>query len=1078
MLKFLFSAPIMLFSVYLLPAQVESINVEINNLSGGGFQSDVSITEDGLTVYSSADVAGIFKSTDGGLLYKSIGEGLRSTKVASLAITPDNDQILYAGTGDKGGSGGLFRSIDGGDRWNMTGAGNSAQFAGNHSADVDSIPNSHPRSNGDLIIVDPGTNPSSYLDDIVIAGTYKAGVRGFSKGGDEVLFMLNDSSYVRSLAHHVDVPYKAYAAIYFTNKNLNGIYEIDYSDINNATSTLVYQTPNPEGVTVLGNGRVYAAIGKAGIVKYNGTSWNLKINDIDTDNENRQWTAVTGYSRDNSNDVIYIGLNNLGGARNNQNYSSIWQSVDGGNSWTPLVNAADNVNDVIYGQTFEWWFRTDAFGEAGLGRTNSVVSSIDVALGLFPNVASDDIIYVSGRGGIWKSMDGGTSWNPAVNNMQVTANRGVAVNPNDPNQIAIANTDFVVLATNSKFENSDIARDKPQNAESRAYDIAFDATGNEVIVGVGDRDRNDPGGGEVYIKSTNTFGDADQSWINTNLKGITSENNGRVRAITSGYHNGNSPTSQTILAAVEGEGVFRYHAGSWQPTNGNFNLEDTERSNFVWPDNGNSGVVYLLDLSDGFHRSTDGGQNWTNIWPSMSLNNKDFFNTGYITADDSDPTTLYVSLQGGPGSPIGTNFKVYRMTGADQGIFQNPTNDDDITDISMDTIGGVIKRPGPIVLGPDGRLWLTEQQNSQNNITAGLYVMENPKTDLSFIDLSTDAYRNHAIQPSGIDVSSDGYVYISQSGTGLVKISYTVKESEITTFLEAENAIFGNNWMVTDGPAACNCSYLLTPSTQATNHLPIDNPDDIVTFPIMLDEAGLYKVFARIRTENADNDSFWVRANQGDWKKWNRINWPHNTSSSVFKWSQVGDYTNGNDFATPVEFNLNEGENEIQFAIREPGAQLDKIFVTNQDQSWINTVQNNSSANNFSLKHLVTESCPGDSITFIPGLAGSTITIKESEFDILKNLHIQGLSSDLIKLSGNDEHRLFHVHEYAELSLSHLILRNGASNTDGGAILNEGILNLESVIMEFNSEAGNPKSLTNNAGGKIFIRSGVTEMKE
>ena len=93
---------------------VNSITIEDTNVSGGGFQSDITITDDGLTLYSSADVSGVFKSTNGGLSYRRVSEGLRSPQVASLAITPDNDQILYIGTGNQGGSGGLFRSTDGG----------------------------------------------------------------------------------------------------------------------------------------------------------------------------------------------------------------------------------------------------------------------------------------------------------------------------------------------------------------------------------------------------------------------------------------------------------------------------------------------------------------------------------------------------------------------------------------------------------------------------------------------------------------------------------------------------------------------------------------------------------------------------------------------------------------------------------------------------------------------------------------------------------------------------------------------------------------------------------------------------
>jgi len=713
---------------------VSQIYLDENNVSGGGFQSDVTITDDGLTVYSSADVSGIFKSVNGGLLYENINEGLKSPKVASLAITPDNELILYSGTGDKGGSGGLFRSIDAGDFWEITGDGNNAQFAGNHSSSSDPVPVSHPRSNGDLIVVVPGTIQSDYIDDIVIAGTYKNGVK-------------------ISVAYDASIPNIAYAAMYFANDAQNGIYEIDFSNPHAASSTLVYQTPLPEGLAVLSSGHVYAAVGENGIIKYNGTTWSPVNLGLDTGNNLRQWTAVTGYVKNNT-DIVYAGLNNLGGNSAGANYSSIWRSINGGSSWTSLVDIASNVSDQILGQSYNWWYRTNGFQQGGLGRTNSVVSSIDVALGASPQLVADDIIYVSGRGGIWKSEDGGANWNPAVHNMQATANNGVAVNPNNPTQVVLANTDYVMLETGNHYFSNDISRDKPGGSDSKAYDVIFDSTADDIIIATGDRDANNAG--EVFVKSAAAIGNPSNSgWTNTNLNATTDK---RAKAVTYGYHDGTSPTSRIILAAVENEGVFRYHNGSWSATG--LTIGASKRSNFVWPDNGSSGVVYLLDLKEGFFRSNDGGQSWTDIWPSMSFNNNDFFNAGYITADDNDPTTLYLSIQGRSGSPIGTNFKVYRMTGADTGIFGAPGSAG-ITDISLHSGGPTIKRPGPIVFGPDGNLWLTQQQNSTNAIYAGLYVMESPATDASFKDLTTNEYRNIATNPTGIDVS-----------TGVVKMFY------------------------------------------------------------------------------------------------------------------------------------------------------------------------------------------------------------------------------------------------------------------------------------------------------------------
>ena len=774
----IFSA--MLFSQSALAQESCSVLFVDTNISGGGFQSDVTITDDGLTVYSSADVSGISKSVDGGLRYESYNQGLESYKVASLAITPDNDQILYAGTGDKGNSGGLFRSVDGGKSWQRTADGAKAKFAGNQTARTDPLPKGHARSNGDLIVVDPGDNPETFSDDVVIVGSYKDGVRIFSQGGDVEIAAVNENGFVRSVAFNPSLPNTVFAAIQFrndessddlSNKNLNGIYEIDYTDIDNPDSKLVYSANRPEGLAVLENGFVYAAISTEGIAKYNGRVWKLVNSGLSVDNKNRQWTAVTGYVS-GGNVTVYAGVTNLGGNLDGENYSNIWRTRNGGRTWTALVNANENVSDIIYGQENEWWFRVGAFGQAGLGRKNSVVSSIDVARGPSERFAFDDIIYVSGRGGIWKSNDGGSLWQPAVNNMQVTANNGVAVNPKNPNQVVVANTDFVALETRSGYTGSNMSRDKPQGAESKAYDTIFDANANEIIIGVGARDTNDDGGGEVFIKRANDLGfPSISSWMNTELSEATASNNGRVRAVSYGYHDGVDKTSRTILAAVEGEGVYRFHDNMWSKSSG-ITIGATKRSNFVWPDNENSGLVYLLDLSSGLYRSNDGGRTWENMWPSMQFRKNDFYNTGYIAADDNDPTTLYLSIQGEQGSFIGAQFRVFRLTGADVGVFgtDSQPSTSTITNIARHSGNVPIKRPGPLKIGPQGDLWLTQQQDARNGIDAGIFVIENPRSENSFTALDSSRYLRTVVSPSGIDISRKGEIYITQNGLGLARV--------------------------------------------------------------------------------------------------------------------------------------------------------------------------------------------------------------------------------------------------------------------------------------------------------------------
>ena len=765
-------APLVLMlsgGIFQLRAQVDFVTVEENGIHGGGYQSDVAITPDGNTVISAGDVSGIHVSRDGGLVFHTKNRGLRSPKAATVAITPDNPNILYSGTGDKGGSGGLFISLDGGESWAMTGAGDEVQFSGNHSRTSDPVPDGHPRSNGNLIMVVPGDAPASHLDDILICGTYNDGVKILTAGGDQIAGTVGfggddgEREFVRSVAVNANVPHLAYAAIYSSLDFQNGIYEINFETPNAPEFQLVYQTPEPEEVILLENGHVYAAVGEGGLVGDRGLGWSDLSGGLAA-NATFEWAALAGYEGEAA-DILYATVNNSTGG-GGSNYSSVWRSEDSGESWEALVDRNENVSVSIFDGTPQggetWWFEK-GFGNALLGRRQTSFSSIEVAYGDLSDPA-DDVIYVSGRGGIWKSPDGGGHWWPAVNNMQVTANRAVAVDPDNPAQVIVGNTDFVILHSAANLSTNSVVRDKPDGADSRAYDVFIDPVSDVAIAATGNRNTNI--NGEVLVKPTSNLGSpADQGWTNLLLQEATA--GGIPQAVVAGYHDGASASSQVILAAVRGEGVLRYHEGAWSPATG-VTIGNSVRCKLVWPDSQNSGVVFLIDTTAGLYRSADGGQTWSNIWPGMNFRNNDFYVAGYIAA--SSPDTLYLSAQGETGSFIGTRFRVYRLNNADTSNYIDPDDDPNIDLINTHSGGTAFERPGPIALDPLGRLWLTQQADSQNDVLAGLYLMENPETDGSFIDKTSEAYEQIAINPIGMDVSADGYIYIAQAGLGVAKL--------------------------------------------------------------------------------------------------------------------------------------------------------------------------------------------------------------------------------------------------------------------------------------------------------------------
>ena len=148
---------------------------------------------------------------------------------------------------------------------------------------------------------------------------------------------------------------------------------------------------------------------------------------------------------------------------------------------------------------------------------------------------------------------------------------------------------------------------------------------------------------------------------------------------------------------------------------------------------------------------------------------------------------------------------------------------------------------------------------------------------------------------------------------------FPVSGTDDEAWLEAECATVGANWTAISDPTASQGEYLLAPN-QNFNGSPSTSADDHVRFQFSLSNSGQYKVFARVIASNGGDDSFWVRANGGAWIKWNSIQ-----SNTSFIWDQVHDNNNGNSF---VEFSLQAGINSVDFAGRENGTILDKIYIT------------------------------------------------------------------------------------------------------------------------------------------------------
>src|ERR1035438_3122372 len=129
-------------------AAAQQVTVDSDTFSGlsaraigpavmGGRIADIAAVQDGqrLTVYVGSAGGGVWKSVDGGTIFKPVFDKQPTLSIGSLAIDPSNPQTVWAGSGESwvrnsvGIGNGIYRSRDGGDSWENLGLGDSEHLS-------------------------------------------------------------------------------------------------------------------------------------------------------------------------------------------------------------------------------------------------------------------------------------------------------------------------------------------------------------------------------------------------------------------------------------------------------------------------------------------------------------------------------------------------------------------------------------------------------------------------------------------------------------------------------------------------------------------------------------------------------------------------------------------------------------------------------------------------------------------------------------------------------------------------------------------------------------------------------------
>jgi hypothetical protein len=162
---------------------------------------------------------------------------------------------------------------------------------------------------------------------------------------------------------------------------------------------------------------------------------------------------------------------------------------------------------------------------------------------------------------------------------------------------------------------------------------------------------------------------------------------------------------------------------------------------------------------------------------------------------------------------------------------------------------------------------------------------------------------------------NDGATYYD---TVKVKVT-SLNNTEI--WLETECGQLGSTWNIPTDANASNGKYITVPAGIQSLASPSADSNDLLLFTFHLPEDGNYKIWGRVITPNADDDSFWVRMNDSAWVLWNSI-----PAGSTWHWDDVHDQ-NKSDQVVICE--LDTGYHNLTICFREDGALLDKIFIAN-----------------------------------------------------------------------------------------------------------------------------------------------------
>ena len=704
-----------------------------SGLTGGGFQNVIAVSpfkdSNGNRPYLlGADVSGINVSTNAGMSWTPHAS---PQHVASIEWSDTIKGKAYA-LADEG----LYVTTDWGTSWTKKAGATNADANGTYSVNG----NEHPRPTGNYIAQD-NSGSTKYL----WVGTATQGVKQSTSDGTSWAVTALAGNHIRSIASDPNNPDVLYVAIEnytgsggdaASNPANTGIWRSTNARSSAMSFTKMSDYPGslnePEELWAIddnGTTKLLVAGGKDGVFMYNGSSWTALNSGLDTGSGGSWYESITGY-RDlvSGNLVLYVGATATKATAGLTHERTILKSVNSGGSWNSISDDPHiSLNWDMYGTAEPSWLQQVSYHNFA---ANSQWTASYIAI----DPDNPNVVLVAGRGGAWFGTQAGaiTTWQPAVNDLMVTVNMSVAVDPSIPSHVLVGNMDYTVMV--SPNNGASFVNNKPAAAQSTGDVVVFDANpaagggATTAYLAASIRGTN-TGAGNIY-SNPNPFNGG--SWTD---EGLPVAND--IPAMSVG-HDAND--TRIILAGVTNKGLWRKAGSSWsQITGGPFDgTTNSGNGYFVWKMN--TPIVYAID-SSAVWRSTSAGAQGT--WVKLMAAGTAYGTFNALALDPVNPEYLYVSTGG----------SVKRITNAESSSGTGATN--------VSQIGGVTNA-GPIAIGKTGTLFIHDKGGKQ------LLASTNPRAASPLFTKVSDAfYAENDTNIRSLAVGADGYVYTADNGQGV-----------------------------------------------------------------------------------------------------------------------------------------------------------------------------------------------------------------------------------------------------------------------------------------------------------------------